>query len=80
MVKIKRLILWAYEYRGLCGIALVVGGVESVEIAVTRFEEFEDAAFVDYTGTTVVGQFSEKNVDGPYYNTERIIYGRIPAS
>ena len=37
-----------------------MGGVSFEDVAVTGFEEAEDAGFVDYTGTTVVCEGSEE--------------------
>ncbi len=38
-----------------------VGGVGFEDVAVSGFQFFQDAAFVDYTGATVVGECAEKN-------------------
>lgn len=38
-----------------------VGGVGFEDVAVAGFQFFQDAAFVDYAGTTVVGECAEKN-------------------
>lgn len=38
-----------------------VGGIGFEDVAVSGFEFFQDAAFVDYAGTTVVGECAEKN-------------------
>lgn len=36
-----------------------VGGVGGTDVVINGFEEFEDATFVDYAGTAIVGQCSE---------------------
>lgn len=40
---------------------VAVGGVGGADVAVAGFEETEDAAFVDYAGTAVVGQGAEED-------------------
>ena len=40
---------------------VAVGGVGGADVVVAGFEEFEDAAFVDYAGAAVVSQSSEKD-------------------
>ena len=41
-------------------VVVAVGGVGGAYVTVAGFEEFEDAAFVDYVGTAVVGQGSKQ--------------------
>ncbi len=38
-----------------------VGGVGFEDVAVAGFQLFQDTAFVDYTGATVVGECAEKD-------------------
>lgn len=40
---------------------VAVGGVGGADVAVARFEEAQEAAFVDDAGTAVVGQGSEED-------------------
>ena len=39
---------------------VAVGGVGFKDVAVARFEEAEDAGFVDYSGTAVVRECGEE--------------------
>ena len=38
-----------------------IGNIRLEDVAVARFEFFQDGGFVDYAGTAVVGECAEKN-------------------
>ena len=50
-------------------------GIGFEDVAVAGFQFFQDAAFVYYTGTAVVGECAEKNLSRlHYYPNQRNVY------
>ena len=47
---------------------VTVGGVGDADVAVAGFEEFEDTAFVYYTGAAVVSEGGEEVFVLPYFS------------